>query len=402
MTGTVRLKYMVDEVDERAGDRELPMLSVSIHRGVVPREDISDKPTRADDCSLYKVVRPGDLALNRMRAFQGAVGLVRTVGIVSPDYTVLRSTNAAPAFLHHLFRSHWFIGEMAKRVRGIGSVDQGNVRTPRVNFEDLRDIEVEAPVVPVQRAIAGFLDAETERIDGLLSRRRRQASAVAERLDVLADSVIWRDIPSIPLGRRTDPKRPIMYGIVLPGPDVRPNGVMLVKGGDVAQNRLQPESLCHTTVEIERSFARARLRAGDVLVAIRGGIGDVAIVPASIDGSNITQDVARVAPLGLDSEWLKFALRTHTVQSDIEGRTTGATVRGLNIWELKRIGIPDADSARQRQDLSLLAKEASRAEALSLAFARQVALLRERKQALVTAAVTGQLDLARDIAEEAS
>ena len=102
-----------------------------------------------------------------------------------------------------------------------------------------------------------------------------------------------------------------MYGIVLPGPDVRPNGVMLVKGGDVAQNRLQPESLCHTTVEIERSFERARLRAGDVLVAIRGGIGDVAIVPASIDGSNITQDVARVAPLGLDSEWLKFAPDAH-------------------------------------------------------------------------------------------
>lgn len=402
MNAAVRLKYLVEEVDERAGDRDLRMLSVSIHRGVVPREDISDRPTRADDCSSYKVVRPGDLALNRMRAFQGAVGLVEEVGMVSPDYTVLRSKDSSPAFLHHLFRSHWFVGEMVRRMRGIGSIDQGNVRTPRVNFEDLCEILVDAPALPEQKAVADFLDVETARLDDLIAALRQQAALVVERFQALAEYAIWSRATSMPLSRRTDPRRPIMYGIVLPGPDVRPGGVLLVKGGDIAQGRLTPDQLCRTTAEIEFPFARARLRGGDVLVAIRGGIGDVSIVPHAIEGANITQDVARVAPYGVDAKWLAIALRTHTVRAEIERRTTGATIRGLNIWELKKISVPDSDPARQQEDLNRLAGQSDLTRELRQTLERQQFLLQERKQALITAAVTGQLDLARNIAEEAS
>ena len=88
-----------------------------------------------------------------------------------------------------------------------------------------------------------------------------------------------------------------MYGIVLPGPNVD-EGVMIVKGGDVKPKRLAPEILCKTTAEIEKGYARSRLRAGDLVIAIRGGIGDIEIVPPEIEGANLTQDAAkqRTAP----------------------------------------------------------------------------------------------------------
>jgi type I restriction enzyme S subunit len=154
----VALKYLVRESDKRRGDdsaREL--LSVSIHSGVVPRAEASDKESRADDFSNYKTCERGDIVLNRMRAFQGAVGVVNSPGIVSPDYTVL---NLGPRlfsdYVHYLMRSHWFVGEMAARIRGIGAVDQGQVRTPRVNFADLREIAV--PVPPLEEQMRLVVD----------------------------------------------------------------------------------------------------------------------------------------------------------------------------------------------------------------------------------------------------
>lgn len=147
-----RLKSLYDVIDERAGARELQLLSVSIHLGVVPRSTITDDVARADDLSTYKVSEPGDIVLNRMRAFQGAIGINRTLGIVSPDYLVLRPhPNVRADWLHFVFRSDWFVGEMIARLRGIGSVELGSVRTPRINASDLGEIRLKLPEVSDQK-----------------------------------------------------------------------------------------------------------------------------------------------------------------------------------------------------------------------------------------------------------
>jgi type I restriction enzyme, S subunit len=178
---SVRCKQLFDVADVRCGTENLPLLAVSIHRGVVPRTDFTDKEPRADDLSAYKVVRRGQIAVNRMRAFQGAIGIAQQDGIVSPDYLVLTPTGADARYLHHLLRSDLFVGQMAARLRGIGSVDQGNVRTPRINSEDLRDLLVRVPPIPEQVRIANFLDAETARIDAIRNARTRQVVLLQSR-----------------------------------------------------------------------------------------------------------------------------------------------------------------------------------------------------------------------------
>lgn len=193
-----RLKYLVSEVDERLGDDDAPeLLSVSIHLGVVPRAAMTDDPPRADDLASYKWCLLGDIALNRMRAFQGGVGVAGQAGIVSPDYIVLRvGPRVMPEFLHHVFRSRWFVGEMTRRLRGIGSTDQGNVRTPRINWGELGSIEIPVPSTTQQRRVSiGLEDAMTKsrvvvgRISIQLQRMKehRQAlitAAVTGELDI--------------------------------------------------------------------------------------------------------------------------------------------------------------------------------------------------------------------------
>jgi type I restriction enzyme S subunit len=81
--------------------------------------DITDLEARADDFLNYKRVEPGDLVINRMRAFEGGAGLSMHRGMVSSDYAVLRTTDVLDArFFHHLIRSRWFVGEMSRAFAG--------------------------------------------------------------------------------------------------------------------------------------------------------------------------------------------------------------------------------------------------------------------------------------------
>lgn len=265
-----------------------------------------------------------------------------------------------------------------------------DVGVPGLSREAAYGIRIPCPPRNQQEAIADFLDAETARIDALIAKKRRLIELLDERLSGLVNYVVWDATDGvIPLMRVTQPRRPIMYGIVLPGPDVG-MGIPIVKGGDVAPGRLRRELLACTTAEIEAPYARARLMPRDLVFAIRGGIGDVEIVPPELDGANITQDVARVAPAEyVDAEWLKFVLCSRHVQRQVAERTTGATIRGLNIWELKRINIPMSDSQRQAEDLERLRVVATDCSRLTDALTQQISLLTERRQALITAAVAG-------------
>lgn len=179
--GGVRFKYLVDEVDFRAGAEweRLPLLSVSIHWGVRRRDEVTDDLPRAEDLSNYKVVESGDIVVNRMRAFQGALGRSPIDGIVSPDYLVLRAAaNVRSDWLAAAMRTPEFISEMAARVRGIGSAELGTVRTPRINADELGEIRLDVPTPPEQEArYVTRLSSES------------QAAVLLERIGSLTDAL---------------------------------------------------------------------------------------------------------------------------------------------------------------------------------------------------------------------
>ena len=179
----VRLSHLAREVDARLGDADPPeLLSVSIHSGVVPFAEANpNREARADDLFNYKRCETGDLILNRMRAFQGGLGCAPQAGVVSPDYAVLRPVRGVdPEYLFHLMRSPWFVGQMESCLRGIGSVDQGNVRTPRVNWNDLKVLRVPLPDHSDQRRIAKTI------AQGIAATRTAQ-DTIARQIDVLSE-----------------------------------------------------------------------------------------------------------------------------------------------------------------------------------------------------------------------
>ena len=193
----VPLKYLVCESDVRHGTGTEPtMLSVSIHQGVTPRSTISDKQSQADDLSRYKRCNPGDIVINRMRAFQGGVGVVDQMGVVSPDYTVLHvGSRVSPDYFHYVMRSSWFVSEMTRRLRGIGATDQGQVRTPRINFTDLGLIRVLVPPRETQDDLSFDWANQEMRLTQAVELQTNQIALLAERRQALITAIVTGEMP---------------------------------------------------------------------------------------------------------------------------------------------------------------------------------------------------------------
>jgi type I restriction enzyme S subunit len=185
-----------------------------------------------------------------------------------------------------------------------------------------------------------------------------------------------------------------MYGIVLPGPDVN-GGVPIVKGGDVAAERLSLNGLSRTSAEIEAGYVRSRLRGGDLVYAIRGSIGEVAMVPEELTGANLTQDAARISYTGdLSGRWLLYALKSNAVFAQLEAGALGATITGINIRDLKRALIPVPPFDEQRAIAAFLDRETAKIDALVAKKRRLIELLQDKRTALITRAVTKGIEQA--------
>ena len=196
-----------------------------------------------------------------------------------------------------------------------------------------------------------------------------------------------RAAPLAPLLRLTPPERPIQYGIVLPGPNVD-EGPRIIKGGDIINGGVAAWRLCRTTAEIERPYARSRVRAGDVVFAIRGAVGACGIIDIESAGANLTQDVARVSPTAeVHPVYLLFALQSVFVQAQAQSMVVGATVTGLNIRDLKRIQIPLPSLEAQREIAHYLTAETAHLDSIIRGRERQIALVNARFEAFREARV---------------
>ena len=388
-----RLGQLFHERKTKVSDKDYEPLSVTM-KGIVTQLETAAK---SDDSENRKLVLKGDFAINSRSDRKGAGGISPLDGSVSLISIVLEPSGIVPEFAHHLLRSTAFQEEFYRWGHGIVA----DLWTTR--YADMKNIRLSLPDRPTQKAIADFLDRETARIDQLIEKKRRFINLANERwVSELNDAVFptfsnWSHLPGewkkVRLKYLTDPMRPIMYGIVLPGPNVE-FGKLIVKGGDVKPGRLDPELLCKTTIEIESSYVRSRVKAGDLIISIRGGIGDLEVVPKTIEGANLTQDAARIAPRsGIDVEWLRYALSAPVVFHLLEAKSLGAAVRGINIFDLKRVFVPTPPFETQTRIRDGLVATERRLARLKERVVQHTEKIQEFRSALITASVTGQIDV---------
>jgi type I restriction enzyme S subunit len=173
------------ERDERGRD-DLPILEVSIASGGRVREFSDTKiEQRSDDLGGYKVAHASDIAFNKMRMWQGAVGVAPEDGLVSPDYIVARpSPGTEPNYYASVFRTQLYMAEVYRWSHGI--VDDRN----RLYWADFKAIRSPFPPTIEQRAIAAFLDRETARLDALIAKIREAIDRLKELRTALISATV--------------------------------------------------------------------------------------------------------------------------------------------------------------------------------------------------------------------
>ena len=298
--------------------------------------------------SAARLLPKGTVILSRT----ASVGFSAIAGVdlaTTQDYVnwVCKS-DLRPEYLLLVFRS--MNSEFQRRTMG------STHRT--IYMPDVRRFSTPLPTIEEQENIVSFVNIETAKIDALVAKKERLIELLQEKRTALITRAVTKGIdPDAPmkdsgvewldkipaywqalrLFRLTPSDRGIMYGIVLPGPNVQV-GVPIVKGGDVSSERLRVDRLNRTSFEIEARYVRSRLRGGDLVYAIRGSIGDVAIVPDELEGANLTQDAARVAYTDeTHGRWLLYALKSLAVFAQLESGALGATIRGINIRDFTSV-----------------------------------------------------------------
>ena len=186
------------EVNER-GHPRAEMLSVTIAEGVIRQRTLLENSSKKDasrlDRSAYKLVQPGDIAYNKMRAWQGAIGMSEYRGIVSPAYIVQRPRNGANArYLHYLLRTPAFATEAERWSYGIAS-DMWSLRP-----EHFKMIYACVPPLAEQAAIVRYLDHTDGRIRRYLRSRERLIELLKEyRQAVIHEAVTQGLDPDVSL-----------------------------------------------------------------------------------------------------------------------------------------------------------------------------------------------------------
>jgi type I restriction enzyme S subunit len=186
---TRRVSWLFRERDER-GEPDLPLLEVSINSGVVLREFSEDRiESTAADFNTYKVARIGDIVFNKMRMWQGAVGVAPQDGLVSPDYVVAAPTGALSSqYAGLLFRTEAFSAECARRSHGI-VWDR-----LRLYWEGFREIEVPLPPSQDQSKIVEYVAMEAGKLDSLGSATERTINLLKERRAALIAAAVTGQI----------------------------------------------------------------------------------------------------------------------------------------------------------------------------------------------------------------
>ncbi len=382
----VRGRFFIREVDDRSETGSEKLLSLSRDRGVVPRSEIVEGDPRADTLVGYKRVLHGQLVMNKMQAWNGMFGLSSCDGIVSPDYAVFEidRRRADARFITYALRSTFYTGQFSWRSRGMGTAFL------RLHPENLLDTPLPYPPMNQQKELADLLDAETARIDALIEKKRRMIKLVEVRWGSSVRKCLNELAPVMPLKRRwrvidCKHRTPVYVD----------DGYPVASPGDISPGRIDL-SVCHRFVDhtdfVDLTEGRSPKR-GDIIYSRNASAGIAAYVDTD-EAFCMGQDVCLITSGDQDQRFLMYAL--NSIGADqLEPIKIGSTITRINVDQIGKLHVPAPSPDEQRRIADALDANRALVEAARGKLARQIDLLAEHRQALITAAVTGQLDVSK-------
>lgn len=184
----IKLKHIFSEINCRTKTGEETLFSLRMEIGLVPHNDVSDKPIPPESLVDYKIVQTGQLVMNRMRAAIGIFGLATDKGLVSPDYAVfdmIKDIN--DEFFLTLFKSPLMKTQFRLSSQGMGTGSSGFMRLYTDSFGD---IKVSIPPKLEQDALMEFIDKINDSTRSTINHLEVEINSLKEYKTTLINSAV--------------------------------------------------------------------------------------------------------------------------------------------------------------------------------------------------------------------
>ena len=393
-----KLRTLISKCTER-NQPELPLLSVAREKGVFVRS-LTDTDENhnviPDDLSNYKVARAGNLVINKMKAWQGSMGIAPCDGIVSPAYFVFDFRIANHAFGQNLLRSKPYVAHFGEASDGV-RVGQWDLSIP-----GMREIPVLLPPPDEQESIVRFLDWTNRRLERAIRAKRKVIALLNEQKQAIIHRAVTRGLDqSAPLKESGVP----WLGEIPAHWDVRRLSAVATFRSGKAHEPFVAEAGAHicVTARFVSTNGRAAKRCSRNLC--RASHGDVLMVMSDLPKGRalaraylvrdkrsyaVNQRVCAITARSIDPRLLAYCANRnwHLLRND-----DGLNQTHLSNYDFKTMPIVLPPAHEQQQIADYLDITTSKAERTVERLQHECELLLEYRSRLVDDVVTGKLDV---------
>ena len=413
----VRNKTLFRGIDDRSDGGSEELLTVSHLTGVTRRSEKDVYMFMADSLEGYKRCQPGDLVINTMWAWMGALGISPHHGVVSPSYHVYRPAQRGmePRYFDYLFHTKAYVAEITRNSRGVWT------SRLRLYPDVFLDMESLLPPPAEQVAIAEFLDRKTATIDALIEKKERLVELLAEKRAAVIHQAVTKGLdPTAPMKDSGVPwfgqipahweikrlrhllRRGLQNGLFKKR-DQFGKGVLLVNVSDIYSEDHEVDFGNLERVETSEAELRSfGIREGDIFfvrssLKLEGvAVSALLTVPSEPMVFECHLVGARPDRGKVDPSFLVNYMNSSLTRQRLIALATTTTMTTIAQDRIADIPVPIPPIAEQQAIASHVSEVHRNTATTTKGINSQIRRLHEYRQSLITAAVTGQINVRSD------
>ncbi|MFG0603786.1 restriction endonuclease subunit S [Delftia sp. WSY_4] len=399
---------------KRTNFPEKELLSVYRDHGVVPtssRDDNNNKPS--EDMAAYQLVEPDNLVMNKMKAWQGSIAISEYEGIVSPAYFVYEPNAkmfdlAIPKYIHYLLRHPIYVAQYLRQSKGI-RVNQWDL-----DPDEFKKIELLLPAKEEQKKIINFLDHETAKIDTLIEKQQRLIELLKEKRQAVISHAVTKGLN--PNARMKDSGvewlgevpahwdvlaiKHIVSTPITDGPHETPEfldvGIPFVSAEAVSSGRIDFEKIrAHISDADHKRFSKKYSpKKLDIYMVKSGATTGVTAIVETDDVFNIWSPLAAIRCNELNYPYFVLNyMRSRNFADAIAISWSFGTQQNIGMKVIENLSITRPPLSEAIEIANFLQDQDAKFDKIILQAQAQIELMQERRTALISAAVTGKIDV---------
>ncbi|EAK9949779.1 restriction endonuclease subunit S [Campylobacter upsaliensis] len=401
----VSIRSCFTESNQRCNTDSYPLLSVTIANGIIYQDDIENKKDISnDDKSNYKIVPLNAVAYNKMRMWQGAVGVnTLTIGIVSPAYIVaIPNEKILPNFVSYLFKSKIMISEFDKNSYGL-CLDMNNLR-----YDDFRNIKIPLPPLQEQKEIAEFLDSKCEKIQNYIEKKQKLITLLQEKKQALINEVVTKGLnPNIEFKNSEIAYLGLIphhwevvkvkyiattnIGLVYDPSEIATNenvGYPVLRANNIQNGKIDYKDVIYVAKKIDDKQLAI---SGDLLMCVRNGSENLLGKTAKIENNNFSFGAFTAIIRSDLNNYLYWIFQTEMLKKSISSFIVSIGIGQISQDDIKNFKIPLPPLQEQKEIAEFLDSKVAQIDSVIEKTKKQITLIKEYKNTLINEAVCGRI-----------